>query len=107
MTSAGGGRRRPPAARHDGHEKADTILWRTFRPSAARHEGRGNADVIPRWRLQSGPVITANKAKRCLGEAQFNFDYYLGVSQNGTHTQKKSPYYVVAQVNKRAVLPMP
>ncbi|EJK71679.1 hypothetical protein THAOC_06857 [Thalassiosira oceanica] len=40
------GRRRPLAALHDGHEKADTILWRRFR---------------------SGPIIIANEAKRCVG----------------------------------------
>ncbi|EJK51698.1 hypothetical protein THAOC_29108, partial [Thalassiosira oceanica] len=37
------------------------------RPPAARHERRGNADTIPWRRLRSGPVIIPYEAKRCLG----------------------------------------
>ncbi|EJK66913.1 hypothetical protein THAOC_12116, partial [Thalassiosira oceanica] len=41
------------------------------RPPAAWHEGRGNADTIPWRRFQSGPVIIAKRAKWCLGEECF------------------------------------
>ena len=44
------GRRRPPAARRDGRDKAETILWRRFR---------------------SGPVIIVVEVKRGIGASCF------------------------------------
>ena len=48
------GRRRPPAARRDGRDKAETILWRRFR---------------------SGPVIVAVGVERDLGSVFFDLSY--------------------------------
>ena len=48
------GRRRPPAARRDGRDKAETILWRRFR---------------------SGPVIVAVEVERDLGSVFFDLSY--------------------------------
>ena len=48
------GRRRPPAARRDRRDKAETILWRRFR---------------------SGPVIIVVEVERDLGSVFFDLSY--------------------------------
>lgn len=64
-------RQRPPAAQHDSHIKADTILWRRF---------------------VSAPVICQGGRPKG-ASTRLNFVFYLlGVSLNGTlRTQKEAP----------------
>ncbi|EJK58455.1 hypothetical protein THAOC_21416, partial [Thalassiosira oceanica] len=59
------------------------------RPPAARHEGRGNADTIPWLRFVSASVIIAAGAKRCLCEACFV--RMVGSDREWRGQEKKAP----------------
>ncbi|EJK62071.1 hypothetical protein THAOC_17333 [Thalassiosira oceanica] len=59
------------------------------RPPAARHEGRGNADTIPWLRFVSASVIIVGPAKRCVGEACFV--RMVGSDREWRGQEKKSP----------------